>query len=136
MNSKFPKNGTLFIPKNDLFTPCDMNKKIHNMITPCLFGSHPVYVFFLIKNFSHPKMVLFIPGDRGALHCHLNAIATQPIGLVHCRSPEGVRKFSDRLKRNVFFKNLLKKNARPPWKSPRNLYALKDFLKITPSALR
>jgi hypothetical protein len=31
------------------------------------------------------------PGDRGALHCHWNAIATQPLGLVpfsprgHCR---------------------------------------------------
>jgi hypothetical protein len=36
--------------------------------------------------------------------------------LTHRRSPAGVRKFSDRLKRNVFFKNLLKRNTRPPWK--------------------
>jgi hypothetical protein len=43
----------------------------------------------------------------------------------HGRSPEGVTQFfSDRLKGNVFFKNLLKRNARQPCESPRDFRGL------------
>jgi hypothetical protein len=51
---KFPKNGTLFIPKNDLITPCGMNKKK-------LLHDHTMFVWFTpSKIYSHPKMGFFI----------------------------------------------------------------------------
>jgi hypothetical protein len=62
-------------------------------------------------------------------------IPAQP-WLDHCRSSEGVKHFARNSERTVFFKNLLKRNARPPWKSDPISGSLFDFLKITPTALR
>ena len=73
---QFPKNGTLFIAKNDLITPCGMNEKNslhdHTMFvwfTPTKLHDHsmPLYnhtmfVWFAPSTISsHPKTVLFIP---------------------------------------------------------------------------
>jgi hypothetical protein len=62
-----PNNGTLFIPKNDLITPCGMNKKnsLHDhtivvWFTPSKLHDHTMFVW-PSKIYSHPKMDLFIP---------------------------------------------------------------------------
>ena len=77
---KNPKNGTWFIPKNDLITPCVMYKQKslqnhtiyflfiptklwitpwHFIITPCAFEKEGSS-FTPSQSYSHLKMVLFI----------------------------------------------------------------------------
>ena len=61
-------------------------------------------------------LIIKYSGLYYSYNTHTHTHTDEILWLIHGRSP-GVRKCSDRLKRNVFFKNLLKRNYRPPWMS-------------------